>query len=53
MSLKEARVLINAWRKDYNEHRPHSALNYQTPAEFAAAFRSKQTGSVLQEKKDV
>ncbi|MBR7380918.1 integrase core domain-containing protein, partial [Klebsiella pneumoniae] len=24
------------WRQDYNECRPHSALNYQTPSEFAA-----------------
>lgn len=28
----------NAWRKDYNEHRPHSALNDQTPSEFAENF---------------
>ena len=36
-SLHEARVLIERWRRDYNEVRPHSALGYQTPAEFAAA----------------
>jgi len=24
--LEEARVLIEDWRIDYNEHRPHSAL---------------------------
>jgi len=23
------------WRRDYNEFRPHSALTYLTPAEFA------------------
>ena len=39
-SLAEARILISAWRRDYNQHRPHSALNYQTPAEFAARHRS-------------
>ncbi len=38
-SLCEARIRISAWRRDYNEHRPHSALNYQTPAEFAARCR--------------
>lgn len=35
-SLHEARVLIERWRRDYNEVRPHSALTYQTPAQFAA-----------------
>lgn len=44
-SLAEARILISAWRRDYNENRPHSALNYQTPAEFAARYRSGQLGS--------
>ncbi|MFV8759222.1 integrase core domain-containing protein, partial [Yersinia enterocolitica] len=28
---------ISEWRQDYNECRPHSTLNYQTPSEFAAA----------------
>ena len=36
-SLGDARRKIEAWRKDYNENRPHSALNYRTPAEFARA----------------
>lgn len=39
-TLPEARTLISAWRRDYNQHRPHSALGYQTPAEFAARHRS-------------
>ena len=33
-SRKEAKVLIEAWRRDYNQHRPHSSLNYLTPSEF-------------------
>jgi putative transposase len=41
-SLAEARIRISAWRRDYNEHRPHSALNYQTPAEFAASYRIRK-----------
>jgi hypothetical protein len=29
-SLKEARVVIEMWRKHYNTIRPHSALGYRT-----------------------
>jgi transposase InsO family protein len=32
---KEAQMIVEAWRKDYNENRPHSSLGYLTPAEFA------------------
>lgn len=35
-SLAEARRLIEDWRIHYNERRPHSALGYLTPAEYAA-----------------
>jgi putative transposase len=38
-TLKEARVLIEDHRREYNDHRPHSSLNYLTPAAFAAAYR--------------
>ena len=31
-SLKEARTLIEAWRRHYNTVRPHSALDYRPPA---------------------
>ena len=31
-TLTEAKILIEAWRKEYNQIRPHSALNYQPPA---------------------
>jgi putative transposase len=37
MDLAEARETIEAWRQDYNQCRPHSALGYRTPEEFAAA----------------
>ncbi len=33
--LAEARGTIEAWRLDYNQCRPHSALSYRTPEEFA------------------
>jgi transposase InsO family protein len=34
-SLKEAQVLIEMWRKQYNTIRPHSALGYRPPAPAA------------------
>ena len=36
LSVTEAQWVIDRWRNDYNNHRPHSSLNYQTPAAFAA-----------------
>ena len=35
-NLFDARAKIAAWRKEYNEERPHSSLGYRTPREFAA-----------------
>jgi putative transposase len=35
-SRGEAQVIVDAWREDYNQERPHSALGGLTPAEFAA-----------------
>lgn len=31
-TLKEAQVIIESWRKEYNHIRPHSSLNYRPPA---------------------
>jgi len=36
--LAEARVVIEDWREDFNQHRPHSALGRKAPAVFAAAW---------------
>jgi transposase InsO family protein len=35
-TLQEARVLIEMWRKHYNQVRPHSSLGYRPPAPEAA-----------------
>lgn len=37
--LVEARVMVEDFRADYNEHRPHSALGMAAPARFAAAWK--------------
>jgi transposase InsO family protein len=34
LSLPDARRIIEAWRQDYNTVRPHSTLEYVTPAQF-------------------
>jgi putative transposase len=34
--LADARAKIAEWKQDYNQSRPHSALRYLTPLEFAA-----------------
>jgi putative transposase len=40
-SRAEARVVIESWRRHYNEVRPHSSLGYLTPAAFAAKIREQ------------
>ena len=37
-SLQDAREKLEAWRQDYNQYRPYSALQDRTPAEVAAAW---------------
>ena len=34
-NLAHTRAVIAAWAADYNTERPHSALDYRTPAEYA------------------
>jgi hypothetical protein len=33
--------VIEQWRKEYNNYRPHSSLDYLTPAEFARRYYEK------------
>lgn len=42
-SLKEAQVLAEEWRRDYNERRPHSALEGMSPLEFKRAIEYMKT----------
>jgi putative transposase len=46
-TLQEARQIIENWRRDYNESRPHSSLGDLTPREFA----KQQTGMVQTQNK--
>jgi len=43
LSLADARIKIEAWRKEYNSERPHSALDYQTPDEFISRIEQQST----------
>ena len=40
MSLDEARRKCEAWRRDYNEVRPHSAIGNEVPASLHRATRN-------------
>jgi len=44
-NLEHARAVIAAWRRDYNEARPHSSIGRIPPAEFAARYRSGSINS--------
>jgi putative transposase len=44
-SRAEAKVVIEAWRRHYNEVRPHSSLGYLTPAEFVAKLDKNDAAS--------
>ncbi len=41
-SLTEAKQLIEAWRREYNESCPHRALGERTPSEFASQFAASR-----------
>jgi putative transposase len=41
-SLAEAKQLIEAWHREYNESRPHRALKEQTPSEFASQYAASR-----------
>lgn len=43
ISLDDARGIIQDWREDYNQQRPHSSLGQQTPSEFVAHWQQTRT----------
>jgi len=40
---KEAQTIVETWRQEYNNYRPHSSLGYLTPAEFARRYILPET----------
>jgi putative transposase len=40
-SIADARAIVESWREEYNESRPHRALGEVPPAEFARRFRAR------------
>lgn len=41
-SLEDARNILETWRQEYNQERPHSSLNNLTPQEFERDWRQEQ-----------
>jgi putative transposase len=47
MGLADARLAITTWVADYNNSRPHSSLEYRTPAAFAAQLNATSHRAAL------
>jgi putative transposase len=45
-SRAEAKIIIETWRRHFNEVRPHSSLGYLTPAEFVAKLKKNDAAPV-------
>lgn len=46
-TIREAEIMLEDWRKEYNGLRPHSSLDYRTPDEFAFFAESFTSGYAL------
>ncbi len=38
LSMRHAKAVIEDWRQEYNDERPHSSLGYLTPSQLADSF---------------
>ncbi len=45
-SVAQAREIVENWRVDYNEVRPHYSLNQKTPEEYAAELAASPLGGL-------
>jgi putative transposase len=41
VTIDHVRAVLEAWRHDYNHHRPHGSLGHLTPSEFELRGRKK------------
>lgn len=42
LNLDDARTIIEGWRQDYNQVRPHGALGHQTPEQVRRQFQTSE-----------
>jgi transposase InsO family protein len=49
-TLKEARILIEQWRKEYNTVRPHSSPGYKPPAPETIALNYRKAAKKEEKK---
>ncbi len=45
LSLTEVRYVLDEWRLDYNHRRPHTSLNWEPPAAYAARLNEPAAGA--------
>lgn len=43
-ALEQAQRIIEAWRRDYNHHRPHGSLGKLTPSEYVKSDQVRLAG---------
>lgn len=46
LSIRHAKGVIEDWRQEYNDERPHSSLGYLTPNQFVVSFLTADSMSV-------
>jgi putative transposase len=49
-NLADAQIKLELYRQDYNHHRPHSALGYQTPNAFGQSLQNNPSQAPKPEK---
>jgi transposase InsO family protein len=52
LNLVEARYVMEQWREEYNNLRPHSSLMYQTPARFSETCVPSGSASLRRKERD-